>query len=74
MVIEYIYYMLLTTLPDTNVDDDISEESPGLPSRDIHPQECKASIPLLHLKDGPSLVMMILMLMMSVIMTIKIMI
>ena len=42
------------------VDNDISEELPGLPSRDIHPLECKASIPLPHLRDGPSLVMMMM--------------
>ena len=44
----------------------VDEKSPGLPSRDIHPLECKASIQLLHLKDGPSLMMMMLMMMMMV--------
>ena len=40
------------------------EKSPALPLRDIHPLEYKASIQLLHLKDGPSLMMMMMILMM----------
>ena len=44
------------------------EKSPGLPSRDIHRLEYKASIQLLHLKDGPSLMMMMMMMMLMMMM------